>query len=220
MIRLRNVQVIKKSQVKEFRLSISELQLRSGESVLIQGVSGSGKTTLLSLLALIDLPNQGEIEFLGRSLEQIKSENPDRIRANHIGYVFQQFNLLPYLTSIQNVGVAAEFSSLRRSRVSDVDTEAFRLLKSLGLEAELNLRPGQLSLGQQQRVALARALLGRPEVLLLDEPTSALDQKSAGLFMELLFKSASEYRPTIIMVSHDPSWRGRFDRQILMEDFV
>ncbi len=220
MIHLRNIEVLKKSHHKEFRLSISELELKAGESVLIQGASGSGKTTLLSILALIDLPDQGEIEFLGRNLKQIRSENPDRIRANHIGYVFQQFNLLPYLTSMQNAALAAEFSSLRRSRVSDVNTEALRLLKSLGLEAELNLRPGELSLGQQQRVALARALLGRPEVLLLDEPTSALDQRSAALFMELLFRSASEYRPTIIMVSHDPSWRGRFDRQILMEDFV
>jgi len=198
-------------------VAIDELVLDAGEHLFVRGASGSGKTTLLNLLAGIHVPTSGTIRLLGTDLAALSPSRRDRFRADHIGVVFQQFNLLPYLTMLENVTVSHAFSSRRRERASksDVAATARRLLRSLNLADDLHASPAaELSVGQQQRVAVARALIGGPEILIADEPTSALDADNRDRFLELLFQEAEVQGCTLIFVSHDPQLAPRFDRTI------
>ncbi|WP_370391744.1 ABC transporter ATP-binding protein [uncultured Winogradskyella sp.] len=216
-IRIENLK-FKWPDANDILLDIDHLNLEKNTSLFIQGKSGSGKSTLLSLLAGILTPNSGNIKILGQNLNDLKSKNRDVFRAHHIGYIFQMFNLLPYLNVIENVILPCRFSRLRAEKIGssekDVEIEARRLLKSVGLSDHeiLNKRPTELSLGQQQRVAACRALIGSPEILIADEPTSALDAHSQIDFLKLLLEECSKNKATLIFVSHDDRLASNFTK--------
>ncbi len=201
-------------------LDIDSFTLRSGERVFLKGPSGSGKTTLLGLLGGVQLPASGSIRMLGKNLASMSSSKRDRFRADHSGYIFQMFNLLPYLSVLENITLPCHFSSLRqqraRQRHGSAEAAARHLLAHLGLQqAGLEHRPvTELSIGQQQRVAAARALIGQPKLVIADEPTSALDADSREAFLELLFAECTAAGASLLFVSHDQSLAKLFDRSI------
>jgi putative ABC transport system ATP-binding protein len=196
-------------------LAITELHVRQGEHLFIRGASGSGKTTLLNLLAGILLPASGTLNILGQPVHTLGSSARDRFRADHMGVIFQQFNLLPYLSVLENVQLPCHFSARRKQRAGDMQATARRLLDHLGLDAGLCSRPvTELSVGQQQRVAVARALIGNPEIMIADEPTSALDMDTRDGFLDLLFQEAEAQGSTIVFVSHDPHIASHFPRVV------
>lgn len=195
-------------------LQIPHFELAQGESIFIKGPSGSGKSTLLGLLAGIQVANHGQLHLLGRDLTRLSARARDQLRADHLGYIFQQFNLLPFLSVIENVCAALMFSRHKRARLSQSATaEAERLLHELQLAPNLWRQPvHKLSIGQQQRVAAARALMGRPELVIADEPTSALDADSRNAFMNLLFQECRRQGSSLIFVSHDGALESQFER--------
>ncbi len=200
-------------------LEIPALTIRQGERVFIKGASGSGKSTLLGLLAGIQTATQGSVRVLDHALEALSGRARDRFRADHLGYIFQQFNLLPYLSVIDNVLCALQFSAHKRSRLDAAPRdEAIRLLDALQLPERLRQQPVHaLSIGQQQRVAAARALIGAPALVIADEPTSALDSDNRAAFIELLFAECARQGSTLIFVSHDPTLEPLFDRVAPMQ---
>jgi len=196
-------------------LRIDALQLAAGERLFLRGPSGSGKSTLLSLIAGVLLPQRGSIRFNDTALERLRPAARDRLRADHIGFVFQQFNLLPYLDAVDNVLLPLGFSRRRAARVGgNPATHAQALLQRLELDPQaLAGRPAaELSVGQQQRVAAARALIGAPELVIADEPTSALDSDARDAFLGLLFDECRRAEAALLFVSHDRSLQERFDR--------
>ncbi|HEX2540309.1 MAG TPA: ABC transporter ATP-binding protein [Caldimonas sp.] len=200
-------------------LVVDELVLARGERVFVRGPSGSGKTTLLSLLAGVIVPSQGEARLFGHDWRRLAPAARDRLRADHIGYVFQQFNLLPYLSVIDNVLLPCRFSALRRRRAGagagHVRAAAAELLSRMGLDASFGRRSAaRLSVGQQQRVAAARALIGAPELVIADEPTSALDEELREAFMKVLLDACAEAGSGLVFVSHDARLAARFERHI------
>lgn len=197
-------------------LDIERFEIERGARVFLQGPSGSGKSTLLNLLGGVVVPERGRIEVLGTATDALGSARRDRFRADHIGYVFQLFNLLPYLSMIDNVTLPCRFSRRRRERAEarggGVEREAERLLETLELGTGLRARPvTELSIGQQQRVAAARALIGAPELLIADEPTSSLDEGTRERFLELLFAECAASGATLLFVSHDARLGPLFD---------
>ncbi|WP_282170051.1 ABC transporter ATP-binding protein [Ruegeria atlantica] len=198
-------------------LSVDSFDLEAGESVFMRGPSGSGKTTLLSAIAgVIDVP-QSAVRVAGTDVGALAGGDRDRFRVDHLGIVFQVFNLLPWLSALENTLLPCRFSAQRRNRSGpDPKATATRLLSELGLEdAELINRPASaLSVGQQQRVAAARALIGAPEVVLADEPTSALDEEAKGTFVQLLLKECKASGASLLFVSHDRSLEKHFDRSV------
>lgn len=199
-------------------LNIAELCIRKKEHTFLRGESGSGKTTLLNLLAGILTPTGGNIRMLGKDFHSMKSVQRDRFRADHMGVIFQQFNLLPYLSMIDNVLLPCHFSSRRKEKAHDIKKTAIHLLEHLKLDKDLQQRPvTELSVGQQQRVAVARALIGKPEIIIADEPTSALDTNTRNDFLSLLFDEAEAQGSTILFVSHDPYIAEHFPRIIELE---
>ncbi|WP_423162292.1 ATP-binding cassette domain-containing protein [Stenotrophomonas maltophilia] len=199
-------------------LDIPQLQIEQGSSVLLRGVSGGGKSTLLGLLAGVLLPGRGRVEVAGHALQMMRGPARDRFRADHLGVIFQQFNLLPFLSVRDNIALGLRFSPVRSERISGpLDAEIARLLQALQLNPELmQRRAGTLSVGQQQRVAAARALIGRPAVLLADEPTSALDRQAATAFLQLMSAQCRAAGTTVLVVSHDESLQPLFDRTIAL----
>jgi putative ABC transport system ATP-binding protein len=196
-------------------LDIATLRIARGERVFLRGPSGSGKSSLLGLVGGVLAPGSGSVRVLGRALERMSSADRDRFRGEHVGFVFQMFNLVPYLTVRENVLLALRFSPARAARVADRDAEVTRLLTALGLDASLAGRPvTRLSIGQQQRVAAARALLGRPEIVVADEPTSALDHDARRAFLDLLLGECAAHGTTLLFVSHDPTLGAWFDREL------
>ena len=205
-------------------LDIDAFTLQRGESLFLKGPSGSGKTTLLGLLGGVQKPDRGRIELLGQDLSQLSAGARDRFRVDHTGYVFQQFNLLPFLSVRENVELPCHFSKLRASRAvqrhGSVAEATRALLAHLGLQqAELlQRRAGELSIGQQQRVAAARALIGQPELVIADEPTSALDTDAREAFLELLFAECRDAGSSLLFVSHDQSLARLFDRNLSLAE--
>ncbi len=200
-------------------LSIEQMRIKKGEHVLLRGESGSGKTTLLNVLAGILTPNAGELTLLGENLQQLKAAKRDRFRADHLGIIFQQFNLLPYLSVIDNITLPCQFSSRRSKKAGDQKQTALRLLNHLGLDKTLCHRSvSELSVGQQQRVAAARALIGQPEIIIADEPTSSLDTNKRDDFLNLLFQEANTQNSTILFVSHDPAISEHFPQIIELSE--
>lgn len=188
-----------------------DLQVNSGETVALVGASGSGKSTLLGLLAGLDLPSQGDIEILGKSLGELDEEGRARLRAEQIGFVFQSFLLLPTMTALENVMLPAE---LRGER--DCEPRARELLAAVGLGERLHHLPPRLSGGEQQRVAIARAFMTRPSLLLADEPTGNLDSKTGEKVIELLFELNRKHGTTLVVVTHDHQLAERCQRQVVM----
>jgi putative ABC transport system ATP-binding protein len=203
-----------------FTLQIDRFAVGHGESLLVTGPSGSGKSTLLSLLCGVVSPGEGSISILGTEMTSLSAAQRDRFRAEHFGIIFQMFNLLPYLSILDNVLLPLSFARGRRQRAGThgrgVEAEARRLLVTLGLDPDAfaGQPAAALSVGQQQRVAAARALIGAPEIVVADEPTSALDRNRQQEFLDLLFHDVGEAGATLIMVSHDESLARRFDRAL------
>jgi len=204
-------------------LAIDTLSVNAGETVFLHGPSGSGKSTLLALLAGVLVPSSGSVRVLGTAWSHLRSAERDRFRADHVGVIFQQFNLLPYLGVLDNVLLACRFSPRRTARAAEAEGSAAvaaqALLREVGLEEALWRRPAaQLSVGQQQRVAAARAVIGGPELILADEPTSALDEARRRSFVDLLLAECTAARTTLVFVSHDERLATRFDRRIALAE--
>ena len=198
---------------------IDALSIPAGRTVFLHGPSGGGKSTLLGLLAGVLLPRVGSVSLLGTRWADLSGARRDAFRADHVGYIFQQFNLLPYLSVVDNVLLPCRFSRLRRERAAQDGGSpghaARELLERVGLSQGLWTRAAaQLSVGQQQRVAAARALIGRPEVVIADEPTSALDAVLRDSFMDLLLDACHASRGTLVFVSHDERLAARFDERL------
>ena len=199
-------------------LYIPKLVINRGEHLFIQGPSGSGKTTLLNLLTGINLPTNGAITVLATPLADLSNSRRDQFRADHLGVIFQQFNLLPYLSLLENVQLPCGFSRQKQAKAGDVDVSSRRLLAHLGLaESLLNQPVSKLSIGQQQRAAMARALIGSPEIVIADEPTSALDSGNRDRFIELLFRETDEQGSTLVFVSHDEHIARQFKRVVNLD---
>ncbi len=200
-------------------LDIPDFELAAGERVFLHGASGSGKSTLLGLLGGIALPERGSITLLDRDMTRLGGHARDRLRADSIGFLFQQFNLLPWLSALDNVLLPCTFSARRKARAGKAQDEAERLLTHLDLVPALWRKPAaELSVGQQQRVAAARALIGRPEILIADEPTSALDAPRQQIFVDLLLAEAAAADAALLFVSHDQRLAAHFDRSVALAD--
>lgn len=201
-------------------LHLDELRIEAGETVFLRGASGSGKTTLLNLIAGVLTPSVGSVELLGESMVDLSAARRDRFRADHVGFVFQMFNLLPFLSVVDNVLLPCRFSKRRAAAAGDLHAEADRLLTALGLSAPARRARDvtELSVGQQQRVALARGLIGRPELVICDEPTSALDADSRDGFLALLEAECEAAGAALLFVSHDASLARRFARRLDMAE--
>ena len=206
----------------EFVLRVPQFQMSSGEAVMLKGPSGSGKTTLLSLICGITMPTTGRVEVAGTSLTALSSRQRDRFRADHIGVIFQQFNLLPFLTAQENVQLALAFSSRRAKRLGAGSAQEIgRILDQLEIARKDQLRPVQgLSVRQQQRVAACRAVIGAPDLIIADEPTSALDGQTEARFLDLLFAAVQATSASLLFVSHDDRLAKRFDRVVELADIL
>lgn len=204
-----------------FGLHVPELTLAPAETVLLLGESGSGKSTLLSLICGTITAQSGQVSVAGTDIGSLTAGNRDRFRAEQIGLIFQQFNLLPFASVQDNVLLPLKFAPKRRQRVIDPNVEVSRLCRELGLPDEvMTTRAGALSVGQQQRVAAARALIGAPPLIIADEPTSSLDAATQATFLELLFSQSRAHGTTLLMVSHDARLSKQFDRVIHMADIA
>lgn len=204
-----------------FSLALAELTVAPGQSILLLGESGSGKSTLLSLICGTLTADRGVINVAGTDLATLPGSARDRWRAEQIGVVFQQFNLLPFGTVLDNILLPLRFAPTRRSRAGDAKEKARALCVRLGLPATvLNMRARELSVGQQQRVAVARALIGEPPLLVADEPTSALDAQTQLAFLDLLFEQVAAQQTALLMVSHDPRLGAHFDEVLQIEDIA
>ncbi|MEM7212625.1 MAG: ABC transporter ATP-binding protein [Pseudomonadota bacterium] len=204
-------------------LDIDALAIAPGERVFLCGPSGSGKTTLLNLLGGVMQPEVGQISILGTDITALSGTARDAFRARHVGFIFQQFNLVPYLGLIENVTLPCRFSPERRKAASAngaLEAEARRLLEAMQVDVDvLGQRPvATLSVGQQQRVAAARALIGAPGLIIADEPTSSIDADARHAFMELLFNEIQQTRATLVFVSHDAGLANLFDRTIKLAE--
>ena len=201
-------------------LNISEFAVKAGEKVFLFGPSGSGKTTLLGVLAGVLGGYTGNVEVLGRDIAKLSGSQRDAFRGSHLGYIFQLFNLIPYLSVMENITLPCRLSAERRGRLNGASMEqaAHAVAKRLGIDELLANRVTNLSVGQQQRVAAARSLLGAPELIIADEPTSSLDYDHRERFLELLFESCKAAGATLLFVSHDRSLMHLFDRQLSLPD--
>ncbi|MDD1793703.1 ABC transporter ATP-binding protein [Enterovibrio sp. ZSDZ42] len=204
----------------DWQIDIPHFEVKQNEKVFLKGASGCGKSTLLGLIAGINVAESGVLRILDTDLSSMKGAKRDAFRADHLGYIFQQFNLLPYLSVLDNVTLPCRFSSKRKQRVEvKLEEEATRLLRALALpDSCLNKPVTELSIGQQQRVAAARALIGRPALLLADEPTSALDHDSRNAFITLLMKECERAGTSLLFVSHDHTLESHFDRAVSLTD--
>lgn len=210
----------------DWTLAVPRLRLTAGERVFLHGPSGTGKSTLLNLVAGTLLPQAGTVRIGGHDIAKQSGPARDRLRADQLGIVFQQFNLLPFLSMIDNVTLPCRFSALRRQRAvarfGSLDAAARHYLAALGLsDASIATRRViELSVGQQQRVAAARALIGGPALVLCDEPTSALDGRNRDQFIDLLFAECAAANTALLFVSHDLSLASRFERQQALGELV
>ncbi|NBQ91579.1 MAG: ATP-binding cassette domain-containing protein [Betaproteobacteria bacterium] len=199
-------------------LDLEALTLRGGERVMLRGPSGCGKSTLLSLAAGVLVAQEGSVELMGRDWATLRGAARDAHRVDHVGYIFQQFNLLPYLGVLDNVLLPCGFSRRRSQRAAaahgSTRAAAVALLDALELPAAAHQRPAaELSVGQQQRVAAARALIGQPDIVIADEPTSALDEDRREAFMRLLLH-AMQAGSALLFVTHDARLASHFDRVV------
>ena len=209
------------SKKSNFKIFVPNLEIKKGEKVLLLGESGSGKTTILSLICGFLNPLSGNIFINGKTINQLSSKTKDEYRADNIGIIFQQFNLLPYANVVDNVLLPLYFSKVRSNNVPDKREKVIELFKQLRLPDDITqFRASSLSMGQQQRVAVARALIGKPSLIIADEPTSSLDADAQKIFLDLMFEQISENNSTLLMVSHDRSLSGQFDRLIDINEIL
>lgn len=200
-------------------IDIEVVSVARGERVFVRGPSGSGKSTLLSLIGGVIAPRSGRLEVLGADMTSLSAARRDDLRASSVGVIFQQFNLVPYLSVLDNILLPCRYSAARRRQAggsqANTEAEARRLAERLGLAGDLlTRRVTDLSVGQQQRAAAARALIGRPALVLADEPTSALDTDAREAFIQLLTEECASSGAALLFVSHDLSLAPLFDRTI------
>ena len=195
-------------------LDIESFSMAAGQQCALEGQSGSGKSTLLHVISGIMRPDQGKVVIDGVDLMRLSEARRDRIRADRLGLVFQQFNLLPGFTALENVLVAMSFSSARVDRQRAID-----LLTSVRLEDRMHHKPAELSIGQQQRVAVARALANRPRVILADEPTASIDPAHQQQVVDLLKDTCAQYEVALLVVTHAPEVAGQFSTRLRLENF-
>mgnify|MGYP005841045087 CR=1 FL=1 len=200
-------------------LTYENIELATGEHLFIKGPSGSGKSTLMSLIGGLIVPGTGTLQVLGTDLAKLSAGQRDRFRAEHLGVIFQQFNLVPFLNPLDNVLLPCRLSRKRHARAWPTpEKQAAFLLNALGIPDTHWKRPiTGLSVGQQQRVAAARSLIGTPELILADEPTSALDADNRDRFIDLLLQLAAEQQSSVVFVSHDQGLAGHFSHQTALE---
>lgn len=201
-------------------LDIPALSIPRGERVFLYGPSGSGKTTLLGILAGVLEARSGKVEVLGTDLSALSGARRDAFRALHLGYIFQMFNLIPYLTVLENIALPCRINRERRERLGSGSLEeaAGAMARRLGLADQVGKPVTELSVGQAQRVAAARALLGSPGLIIADEPTSALDANRREDFLQLLFECCTEAGSTLVFVSHDERLMSMFDRGLSLPE--
>ena len=223
-ISLSNIKFSWGSAESDFQLKLNNFQLNRQESSILVGPSGAGKSTLLSLICGTIRPEEGTVRILDQSIENKSAAERDSFRADHLGIIFQHFNLIPYLSAIDNVLLPLHFSSNRKKKSGKTQSklvlEAERLLRALGIVPETlgRQKANTLSIGQQQRVAAARAFIGSPELIIADEPTSSLDEKSQDEFLDQLFSQKEVTGATLIMVSHNARVAKRFNKLIKLQD--
>lgn len=200
-------------------IKFPDIQLTSGDHLFLQGASGSGKSTLLSLLAGLAVPGSGKLRIMEHNLPEMSAGQRDRFRADHLGVIFQQFNLVPYLSAIGNVLLPCRLSARRWQLASPTpDGEAETLLSALDVPPDLwHQQVTAMSVGQQQRVAAARALTGSPALILADEPTSALDADNRDRFIDLLLSQAHSRQTSVVFVSHDQALARHFEHHLTLE---
>jgi putative ABC transport system ATP-binding protein len=198
-------------------LNIDKLVIEAGEKVFLFGPSGHGKSTLLNILAGVLEVESGQVEVLGSNLHDISQSARDHLRGEQVGYIFQIFNLIPYLNIKENIVLPCLINKKRAAGI-DFDAQADELIETLGLSAHAQKNVTDLSIGQQQRVAAARALIGNPKMIIADEPTSSLDEKNTSEFMNLLLSEWEKRKFTLIFVSHDTNLSKYFPRTISLPD--
>lgn len=192
------------------------LRIEKGEFVAIMGTSGSGKTTLMNIIGCLDVPTSGRYILAEKEVSHLNDDELSTIRNEHIGFIFQNFYLLPYATVLENVLLPTLYIEKRKD---NVEKNAVELLRLVGLEERIKFKPNQLSGGEQQRVAIARALVNEPDLLLSDEPTGQLDSKTAKEIMNLLSKM-NEQGKTVIVITHDPNVAAYAKRTIQIKDGI
>jgi putative ABC transport system ATP-binding protein len=205
--------------------NIDYFSLARGEQLFLSGPSGSGKSTFLNLLAGVIVPQRGNIEIADQVINQLSSRKRDAFRADHIGYIFQQFNLIPYLSLIENVVLPCKLSRTRKKKAIEAFGSeiacAQHWLSALDLDSGLwNKSVYELSIGQQQRVAAARAFMGQPDLIIADEPTSSLDRARQTQFVEVLFELCQQQNSSLVFVSHDDTLASLFSSQQSLLDWA
>lgn len=208
--------------VRQAVLDGVNLTIKEGEMAALMGTSGSGKTTLLNIIGLLDQAEEGEYFLNDRDVAKSSAKEKAQIRSHEIGFVFQNFHLIPELSAFENVKMAMDIYNLHTKKKISKRERADRcreMLEKVGLKNELRKKPSQLSGGQKQRVAIARALVNRPRIILADEPTGALDQGTSGEIMELL-RELNQEGHTILIVTHDEEVAGKCGRIINMQDIT
>lgn len=215
---LETIRAVKEYQVGESKVTAVDgitMEVKQGEFVCIFGRSGSGKSTLLNLLAGLEKPTSGEVIIKGKHLEAMGEGQRNRFRREHIGFIFQSYNLLPQFSALENVAMPL---ALRGRPPRERKEAAEEMLELVGLGSHLRHKPSELSGGQQQRVGIARAIITRPEIVFADEPTGNLDTRTGQEVMELLTDIFHQWGTTFVLVSHDPDMREFTDRSILLSD--
>lgn len=216
IIRIRGLKKVYRVGEERVRaLNGVDLDIYPGEFVCIIGRSGSGKSTLLNMMAGLEKPSRGSIVIAGEHLEKMNEKQLVDFRLRHIGFIFQQFNLFPSMTAVENVTMPLVYRgvSARKRKAA-----ALKMLKDLGLSKHVNHRPSQMSGGQQQRVGIARALVSNPEVIFADEPTGNLDSRTSEEILSLIQAMAKRDNHTLVMVTHDPSVAAHADRVVNILD--
>lgn len=198
-------------------IKIENLSIKTGEKVFIYGPSGYGKSTLLNLISGVLNFSEGDIQVLDKKIKELSVSKKDILRGSEIGYIFQIFNLIPYLNIKENIVLPCMINK-ERAHGRDFHTQADELIQKLNLSEHVSKNPTELSIGQQQRVAQARALIGNPKIVIADEPTSSLDEKNTIEFMNLLISEWEKRKFTLVFVSHDERLKKYFDRSISLPE--
>jgi putative ABC transport system ATP-binding protein len=217
-IELHNISKIYRiGDMTQAALSEVSLQIHAGELFSIMGASGSGKTTLMNMLGLLDQPTSGKYLLKGRDVTTLSEDERAQVRNQSIGFVFQQFFLLPRLTVLQNVGLPLQY---RRVAEAEIQERALKILDKMGLKNHAHHKPNQLSGGQQQRAAIARALIGNPVMILADEPTGSLDTTTGQMIMDLFVELNQKDHVTVVVVTHDPGIAAQCRRGVKIKDGI
>lgn len=203
----------------DFKIEINNFKIKNNEKILLLGKSGSGKSTLLNLISGILKPVSGSIKVESKELNLLSSSQLDNFRAENIGVIFQQFNLLNFTSPIDNILLPCHFTNFKNKNYKFFKERALSLGEKLNLDQKLLTKKNsnKLSVGQQQRISILRAVINMPKIILADEPTSALDQSNQDLFLEMLFGICHDEKVSLIMVSHDESLKSKFDKSYYIE---